>query len=63
MTALALGVFIALLRLDWREVASHFSRPGAILAATIWLLGLNPMLAWVLLSRFALPPDLAVASY
>lgn len=54
-------LFLALLRIDWRELVLHVSRPliGVLLCA--WYLIVTPMLVWLAVTGFAVDGGLATA--
>jgi BASS family bile acid:Na+ symporter len=59
--ALILPLTIALLRLDWQHLYDYARRPALVAVATIWLLGVSPLLLWFVLKGVPLPPALAQA--
>lgn len=59
--ALILPFAIALLRLDWRHLYDYARRPLLVAVATIWLLGVSPLLLWLVLRGVPVPPALAQA--
>jgi predicted Na+-dependent transporter len=59
--ALILPLAIALLRLDWRHLYDYARRPVLVAVATIWLLGVSPLLLWLVLQGLPLPPALVQA--
>ena len=56
---LLIPLVIALLRLDWSALAAYARRPGVVLLITAGLLLLSPVLMWLALKAFNLPPALA----
>lgn len=62
---LAPSVFVilaaALVRLDWRQTLAYARRPGLMILVLLWLLGLAPLLAVLVVSLAGLPPGLATA--
>ncbi len=52
---------LALLRLDWREVAVFARRGGTSLALVAWLLLVSPVLMWLVVEALAPPAALAAA--
>lgn len=61
---LLIPLTLALLRLDWGAVAAWRHRPLLIAALIAWLLGVSPILVWLvteLLMHAGLPPALQVA--
>jgi BASS family bile acid:Na+ symporter len=54
-------LFLALLRIDWRELSWHFSRPltGALLCA--WFLIATPLLVWLTTAVIGVDSGLAIA--
>lgn len=59
--ALLIPLTIALLRLDWRHLYDYARRPVLVAVATIWLLGVSPLVVWLVLRGVPLPPALAQA--
>ena len=51
----------ALVRLDWRQTLAYARRPGQMILVRLWLLGLAPLLAVLVVSLAGLPPGLATA--
>jgi BASS family bile acid:Na+ symporter len=56
--ALLIPLVIALLRLDWDALASYARRPGLVALITAGLLLVSPVLMWLALKAFSLPPAL-----
>ena len=54
-------LFLALLRVDFAELALHFSRPWLNAGLTVWLLLIAPLLVWLVVNAFDLEADLATA--
>ncbi len=59
LVALLLGV--SLLRLDWAGLFDALRRPGVMALATLWYLGLCPLLVWGLAAAAGVPSGLAQA--
>ena len=59
--ALLVPLTIALLRLDWRLLHDYARRPRLVAVATLWLLGVSPLLMWLAVRGMALPPALEQA--
>ena len=59
LVALLLGV--SLLRLDWQGLFAALRRPGVMALATLWYLGLCPVLVWGLTAAAGVPSGLAQA--
>ncbi len=59
LVATLLGV--SLLRLDWEAFFSALRQPGVVLAATVWSLGVCPLLVWACTLALGVPPGLAQA--
>ncbi len=59
LVALLLGV--SLLRLDWTGLFAALRRPGVMAVATLWYLGLCPVLVWGLTAAAGVPSGLAQA--
>jgi len=57
--ALLIPLTIALLRLDWRHLYDYARRPVLVAVATVWLLGVSPVVVWFVLGGVPLPPALA----
>ena len=55
---LLIPLVIALLRLDWDALAAYARRPGLVALITVGLLLLAPVLMWLALKVFSLPPAL-----
>ncbi len=51
----------ALVRLDWRQSLAYARRPGLMVLALLWLLGLAPLLTALVVSLTGLPPGLGTA--
>lgn len=58
---LLIPLIIALLRLDWAALAAYARRPGLVALITAGLLLASPVLMWLVLKVFSLPPALAQA--
>ena len=56
---LLIPLVIALLRLDWSALAAYARRPGLVALITAGLLLGSPVLMWLALKAFSLPPALA----
>ena len=56
---LLIPLVIALLRLDWDALTAYARRPGLVALITAGLLLASPVLMWLLLKLFSLPPALA----
>lgn len=56
---LLIPLIIALLRLDWDALAAYARRPGLVALITAALLLVSPVLMWLALKAFSLPPALA----
>lgn len=54
-------LFLALLRVDWRDLAAHFSRPWLNAGLAVWLLLLSPLLVWLAVSALGVEAGLATA--
>jgi BASS family bile acid:Na+ symporter len=59
--ALLIPLTIALLRLDWRHLYDYARRPVLVAMATVWLLGVSPLVMWLVVRGVPLPPALAQA--
>jgi predicted Na+-dependent transporter len=59
--ALIVPLTIALLRLDWRHLHDYARRPLLVAVVSVWLLGVSPILVWLVLRGIPLPPALAHA--
>jgi len=59
--ALLVPLTIALLRLDWRHLHDYARRPMLVAVATVWLLGVSPLIVWLAVRGMPLPPALAQA--
>lgn len=59
LVAVLLGV--SLLRLDWAGLFTALRRPGIVLLAAAWSLGVCPVLVWACTLALGLPPGLAHA--
>ncbi len=55
---LLVPLVIALLRLDWDALAAYARRPGLVALTTAGLLLASPVLMWLVLKAFSLPPAL-----
>lgn len=55
---LALLLFFSFLRVNWQTAYAYVRRPGLALLALIWLLFVTPLLVWLALQPFDLPPGL-----
>lgn len=55
---LLVPLVIALLRLDWDALAAYARRPGLVALVTAGLLLASPVLMWLVLKAFSLPPAL-----
>ena len=55
---LLIPLVIALLRLDWDALAAYARRPGPVTLIIVWLLLGSPLLMWLALKAFSLPPAL-----
>ena len=56
---LLIPLVIALLRLDWNALAAYARRPGLVALICAGLLLASPLLMWLALKPFSLPPALA----
>lgn len=56
---LLIPLVIALVRLDWSALAAYARRPGLVALITAGLLLGSPVLMWLALKAFSLPPALA----
>jgi len=56
--ALLIPLVIALLRLDWSALAAYARRPGLVAVISAGLLLVSPVLMWLVLKAFSLPPAL-----
>lgn len=56
---LLIPLVIALLRLDWDALAAYARRPGLVTLICAGLLLVSPILMWLALAAFSLPPALA----
>lgn len=56
---LLIPLVIALLRLDWDALAAYARRPGLVALISVGLLLASPVLMWLALKVFSLPPALA----
>lgn len=54
-------LFLALLRIEWSELALHMSRPLTGLLLCTWFLIVTPMLVWLSIAVFAIDSGLATA--
>ena len=56
---LLIPLVIALLRLDWGALAAYARRPGLVALISAGLLLVSPVVMWIALKAFSLPPALA----
>lgn len=54
-------LFLALVRVDWNQIAGHLAKPATTIAATAWLLIASPALAALVVKLFGVSPGLAAA--
>jgi BASS family bile acid:Na+ symporter len=60
-TAVAGLLFLALLRIDWRELSWHLSRPLASVLLCTWFLIATPLLVWLAVGILGVDSGLAIA--
>lgn len=64
LPTLLIPLTLALVRLDWSAIAAWRHRTGTAAWLVLWLLGVSPVLVWLVtraLATIGLPPPLAVA--
>lgn len=54
-------LFLAMVRVDWNQIAGHLAKPATVCLATAWLLIASPVLASLAAKAFDIPPGLAAA--
>ena len=54
-------LFLAMLRMEWRNLAEHFRRPAPVLLGLGWLLAGSPIAMWLSMTALRLPEGIAGA--
>ena len=61
IAAIVVALALALTRIDWRDMAAHGRRPRLLALTLTWLLVLSPLVMWLVVSAYGLPPALVAA--
>jgi BASS family bile acid:Na+ symporter len=59
--AVAIPMFLALLRIEWQDLMGHVSRPLVNTALCLWLLVVAPLLVWLVVGVLGVEAGLATA--
>ena len=54
-------MFVSMLHIDWTDVIGHIRRPFLLGTTLVWMLGVTPVLMWLIVKDTGLSPGLVVA--